>query len=200
VNIAVGIVAHVDRIKQAADLAHRLAPATLHLDDSSLGTYANHRRALLAASTSDASHAVILEDDAEPITDFLHNVAQAIEQRPEHLIGMYVGTGHPRLVQPEIAEAVKDAGPFLTLSKQRTLRWGVATVYPVADLAHVIERADQLDGIAADRRLGAWHGEQGRIVYTWPSLVDHKDLPQVTPEHQGRAVPRRAWRVGAPRW
>ena len=199
-RLTVHVVAHVDRINDAADLAHDLAPATIHLDDGRLGTYANHRRALAAAAATDATHAVVLEDDALPIPGFLEHAHHAIARRPEHLIGLYVGTGHPRLVQSEIAETITTAGPFLTLPRQSTLRWGVGTIYPVADLVHVIATADRLSAIAADRRLGAWHGAQDRIVYTWPSLVDHADLAQVTPEHGRRLAPRRAWRVGAPEW
>lgn len=185
------VVAVPQRLEAAMNLAAKVDGQVV-LDEHGVGAFQNHLRAL--KSVESGTHAVILEDDAILCPDFMEHVERLIRERPDHLLGLYVGRSHPKRVQPLLAELVEDSGwlddPLLTAA----LRWGVGYVMPTRDIPAVLELAAQGDQHAwmnTDRRIGAWHASQGLLSYPLPSPVDHDDsLPSMT---SGNRSVRVAW-------
>jgi hypothetical protein len=195
VSVAVAVVAHPDRLDDALALAGDLG-AALVVDEHHQGEWPTHARALAWAAQQDASHALIVQDDAVPIPDLLDHVAAAIAAHPDGPIGLYVGRSRPRAEQ--VARAVHRADEVgASWLEANTLLWGVATVLPAADLPGLLAWGRRCH-LPYDQRIGCWYRQQRRPVrYTWPSLVDHADGPSLL-TGRARTVPRVAWRTGVP--
>lgn len=176
--IAYRVVAVPARLERARALAAATG-GEIVLDTEGLGTMANHQRALVSGAASGASHVCVLEDDAIVCGDFLTHVARLVAERPDHLLGLYVGRVAPRTPQPAIAQAVTTSPAWLDdpVIVDR-LRWAVGYVMPASDVPAVL--ASLPPGghpwFDTDKRLGRWHAEQGRLSYPFPSPVDHDDL------------------------
>lgn len=176
------VVAVPERLPRATALAAQ-AGATLILDEQHEGTFRTHQRAL--ASAPNADHVVVLEDDAILCPHFTEHVARLIGQRPDVLIGLYVGRSHPVRVQPLIAELVSTRPAWLDDDRLTArLRWGVGYVMPVADVPAVLTElagGDQHPWSDADGRIGGWHSRRRKVAYPFPSPVDHDDsIPSTT--------------------
>jgi len=161
-------------------MAHELAEhvgGQVVLDETHQGTFPNHVRAL--GTADGATHVVVLEDDAIICADFTQHVERLIEQRPSHLLGLYVGRQHPRKPQPVIQRLVASQPAWLDApAMTAALWWAVGYVMPVKDLPSVLADLDagfQHPWADTDKRLGHWHAEQGRLSYPFPSPVDHND-------------------------
>lgn len=198
VEFVVEIIAHTSRMEMAHNLQSSLGTGNVWVDSGFLGEWKNHLRAWQHASMSDADYAIVLQDDAIPINDFLSHVEKAVEKRPDELISLYVGTHRPW--KHETLEAVAQAddvqASWLTA---RTLLWGVGVVLPTRLIPEMLEGCSK-SRLPYDQRLGVWIEKSGRkVYYTWPSLVDHADAPTVA--HKGpQPEPRVAHRVGVPNW
>lgn len=194
--IAYAVVGHPKRIEQAAALAH-LIGADLLLDHDSRGAGWNHRRALRWGITQDAPHILVLEDDALPIDGFTDLVRQAIEQRPDQILGLYVGRQRPehRRVSAAVEQAEATGASWLTYPG---LLWGVATVWPTGLAAAYLDSPRHHDDRLWDGYVAGWcrvHGHE--VAYPFPSLVDHDDSPTLVSGAPLR-LGRTAHRVGAP--
>ena len=196
--LSVAVVAHVARTEQAKRLTDDLG-AELFMDDGSLTEWPNHRRAL-EWGASQPGHLCILQDDAVPIDDFLEHANRAATERPDDMIGLYVGRQRP--YQTAVIRAVKTAeaerASWLSASG---LWWGVATVLPTVTIPALLAACDAKTSMY-DVRLGrTWAQTQRRpVLYTWPSLVDHDDGPSVIHGRTSRQPGRVAHRVGVPNW
>jgi hypothetical protein len=180
--IAYRVVAVPERLERAERLSRAVGGKVI-LDEYHEGTFPTHRRALHSAV--DASHVVVLEDDAIVCGDFIEHVTRLVEERPDHLLGLYVGRRFPKGPQGAIGEMVEKRPAWLDHEILTSrLWWAVGYVMPVADIPFVLERlaeANQHPWLNTDMRLGRWHVEQGRLSYPFPSPVDHDDtLPSIT--------------------
>lgn len=188
------IVAHPDRHNWAGELAARLE-AWISLDSERLGAGANHRRALQHGLGYGWDHIVVLEDDAVLTDDYEDSLGRAIEQRPDQIIGLYVGRQRPhaKAVANAVMQADMQGASWLT---HHGLLWGVATVWPRALAeAWLIEPESGV----WDSHVRRWCRREGHeVAYTWPSLVDHRDEPSVVARTAQRPAGRTAWRTGVP--
>lgn len=190
--IAYRIVAVPEREERARHLSNAIGGQVI-LDRDHDGAFPNHLRALESAGT--ATHVVILEDDAIVCSDFIEHVERLIAERPDHLLGLYVGRMFPQRPQAMIGELVTSAPRWLDHPHVTDrLRWGVGYVMPVADIPAVLEHlaaGGQHPWMDTDGRIGRWHANQGRLSYPFPSPVDHDDnLPSTTSQHDHGRV---AW-------
>ena len=196
------IVAHTSRLDEVERLTSHLGAEGVHphvwVDDGFYGEWKNHVRALSHAASSDSSHAVILQDDAMPVEDFDEAVRDAITQRPDDMISLYVGTSRPR--EEEVLNAVTRAEKSNACwLRANTLLWGVGIVVPVPLIPELLEQARRGPKLPYDQRLGRANGVLGRdVYYTWPSLVNHHDIPTVVKGHSKIQPVRVAHRVGYP--
>jgi hypothetical protein len=189
--IAYRVVAVPERRAQALALAERVGGLVV-FDESHEGTFPTHVRAM--GSTVGATHVVVLEDDAIVCDGFTDHVEHLVAERPDHLLGLYVGRVAPRGPQP-IIETLIGTEPrwFDHPVMSENLWWAVGYVMPVVDVPTVLEHlaaGDQHPWVDSDKRLGRWHAEQGRISYPFPSPVNHDDtLPSTsTRSEHGRVA------------
>lgn len=145
----------------------------------------------LAKLTSDWS--VVIQDDAVIDEHFRENVADALRFAPQTAVSFYVGTTRPRQEQVLHAIAEADRDKLAWLSSDALL-WGVAVAMPTSQIAQYLEWAPRMNE-PYDRRIGLWFNRQGKdIMYTWPSLADHSDVPSIL-DAQGRRSKRVGTRV-----
>lgn len=198
-SLSAAVVAHPVRAHEATRLTNLLG-AELFMDSHRLGEWPNHRRALAWAADQDATHTLIVEDDAVVPSDLIALCQQAITHRPDDLLGLYVGRLKPLRIAVANAVAAAEATQASWITHDWLL-WGVAVIVPTATIPVLLEVCDQAS-TPYDTRLGrAWARTQGRpIQFPWPSLVDHADTPSVIERRGPRQVGRVAHRVGVPTW
>lgn len=194
-DIQIHIVAHERRRSMAESLAQKSGAESIWWDDGFHGEWRNHRRAWTSLAQSDATHGVVLQDDAVPIPNFREELAKAISRRPEDMISLYVGRHRPH--REEVIRAVEGAERMgAGWIASTALHWGVGVVIPVPQIADVLSAAQGVR-FPYDQRMGeAWMrlGHK-RISYCWPSLVDHEDSETVAHKYVQEGV-RKAHKVG----
>lgn len=196
---SIGIVAHRDRELMADELARKVKPALILIDDGSLGCAGNHT-AVQESLASRPGWSVVLEDDAVPLGHFHRDLRQVLELTPSPIVGLYLGTGYPAQWQGRIQRAVNENTSFILCP--RLLH---AVGYAIApdikqDLATWMgARGRRGPGMAPDEAIGVWANANGiKVAYTNPSLVDHRDQGTVIKARSnnfapGRNRPRKAW-------
>src|SRR5690606_12536526 len=85
------VVGHHARRAQAEALAASL-DAHLCMDEADHGAMWNHRRALTWAAAQPA-RVIVLEDDAQPVPDFMPRAAALLARHPREMVSLYLGTG-----------------------------------------------------------------------------------------------------------
>lgn len=182
--IHTAVIGHVSRQAEAEQLTAQLG-ARLFLDTATHGAKWNHDRALDWGRTLHG-HLLVVEDDAQPVTGFLQQVTEWVNENPADLISYYLGTGYPPSYQPRIRHLLTTAIDRILLP---TLIHAVAYSIP----CHFIP---PVGPGKADTALGkAWRQTTNRpIIYTVPSLVNHTDHDSI--QNRGhRQLPRTAHRL-----
>lgn len=192
VSVSYAVVGHHSRRDRAEKLAVKL-DAALVMDEGDRGSLTNHDAAWVAAHTADADYVAVLEDDAEPISDFRYHVEQALDHLPgPGAVSCYLGTARPR--QGAVAQALSLADDASWL-RSRSAWWGPALVLPAEHVRPMLMRVRHLH-MPYDQRLSAYLRSVGLpCYYTLPSLVEHADGASLL---RDCPLPRRAHRVGAP--
>lgn len=179
------IVAVPDRLQSVTRIAKQLqTPAQVFWDNHYNGARWNHLRALTQPVKANVTHVVILEDDAEPVPDFNTELMTRIQQHPDDLQSMYLGTGRPVYTQQKIDRILEDLqdDSFMYPS----LFHGVCYVVPVNRI-HVFQNPSPTQ--EADFCIGeTWNRD---IRYWKRSIVDHADEQSVNNSLRLR-IPRKA--------
>src|SRR5438128_11783006 len=81
----------------------------LSLDDGSYGVKGNHLRAWQFTAATPAPWAAVIEDDAEPVPDFLAHAEAALAAAPAPVVSFYPGRTPPEHRQPRISKALQFA-------------------------------------------------------------------------------------------
>lgn len=200
-NATIAVVAHTKRAEQAHELMESVGAAYMTVDDGTLGCEGNHRKAWDWLNRyAQTEWCVVLEDDAQPVPNFSHQLAQALTYAPTPIVSLYLGRKRPPHWQSAIQHATQKAehknASYIT-AHQLLHAVGVAIhIDLVADMLHNTRNSIR----PWDYTVGAYaqHIEEP-ITYLWPSLVDHADQDTVT-KHQDRAprTPgRTAWKTGS---
>jgi GR25 family glycosyltransferase involved in LPS biosynthesis len=192
----IGIVGHVTRSEHAEKLAKRVN-GFVALDSGTLGCDGNHLNVLERLDSAPADFSVVLEDDAVPTRAFLRHLKAALPLAPSGLVSLYIGKQRPPQYQAAIKAAVKRAD-------DQDASWIIGS-----RLFHAVGyaiRTSLLDSLLSfdsrlpiDEHISAWAQLHGHVVsYTWPSLVDHADMPTIVAHRDGqpRTPGRVAWRTG----
>jgi GR25 family glycosyltransferase involved in LPS biosynthesis len=204
VSFAIGIVAHHSRIDQAKRLYDEVQADVIEIDDTNrkLGCEANHRRVWQALSQIETEWLVVLEDDAMPVSDFRNQLHQALTAAPTPVVSLYLGRQRPPRWQDTIAHHTTKADAnnahwITTDTALHAVGLAIRTPHAHQYLEHIKHRNGWYP---PDQALGHWARTVGHaIAYTWPSLVDHLDIPTVIAEHRDgseRIPGRKAWRTG----
>jgi GR25 family glycosyltransferase involved in LPS biosynthesis len=199
--VSIAVVAHTSRIQQAEHLADTVDAQYIAVDDGTLGCERNHLRCwtwLRDHNTTPWS--IVLEDDAQPVTDFTTQVEAALAVAPTPIVSLYLGTSRPAPWQPRINTAItaaNDTDAHWILGSQMLHAVGIAIRTDLlADLCGWLARTQ----CPIDQAIGAFAvTQQQRIAYTWPSLVDHLDHDTIAThrDRTPRTEPRKAWTVGS---
>lgn len=193
---AIGIVGHPTRSTAAKALARSTRAAFISFDNG-LGCDRNHINVLEHLEAIPSTYAVVLEDDAVPVADFTSQLQQCLPFAPSRVVSLYLGRQRPPQFQDAIAAAVTDAD-------QQDASWIVASrmMHAVGYAIHTSLLGSLLDFdsyLPIDEHISAWAQIHGHVVsYTWPSLVDHADVPTIVAHRDGEPRPpgRVAWRTG----
>jgi hypothetical protein len=198
-KLSASIMAHPDRHEQVAELLE-----TLDSDDvmvawdgegppsgNSDRVWRTARRGWEMFDESADWH-VLLQDDAIVCQDFLAGLSVALEHVPQDaVVSPYLGmggmTGNKWLVLAAKADNVN-----ASWVRGNKLLWGVCIAVPTRLIPQMIADCDRKTGVPDDMRVSGWFERRGADCwYTWPSLVDHRNVPSLT---KHRAKDRRARR------
>jgi hypothetical protein len=202
VTLNVAIMAHPRR-KHAAKRLAAATGAQIVWDERDDEWHTGARA--IAAYDPTATHHLVLQDDALPIDDFLEHAAAALEHRPDDLVSFYLGTSRPPQWQAAVDDAcmrAEDAGAAWITAP--ALLHGVAIAIPTTAIPQMLAWCQPLT-VPYDQRIGMYWRRvlEQRVLYTWPSLVDHDDTRSLVqhPDGAPRTAIRRARLLGTPeRW
>jgi FkbM family methyltransferase len=174
VVLSATIMAHPLRQRFVAELIGALdGPATITWDRVN-ERWETGRRSLLAFDP-DATHHLVLQDDAVVCRDVLAGARAAVAEQPDVPISLYLGKQRPHGAKfTQLMKIARDRGDRWISFGQ--LCWGVAIILPVELIGPIVAFGDQNPQIHNyDMRISRWL-EQNRIEirYTVPSLVDHR--------------------------
>lgn len=198
-SYAIGIVAHKSRLEQATDLVEKVGAVEWNIDDGTLGCNGNHLAVLrmLRKNNPDKDWYVVLEDDAQPVEDFEHQLDMALKAAPTQLVSLYLGTSNPIHWQDAIGRAVNCAEAWIVGTH---LLHAVGYCINAGIIDTIIETLDGQSSRPIDEQISQWvYPHHVFVGYTCPSLVDHEDgEPVITVRRDGqpRVNPRKAWKVG----
>lgn len=187
IDHAIGIVAHVDRIDMAHELSESVGARVVNPDDGTLGPLGNHTF-MHNRLAMEHGWSVILEDDAIPLNSFADDLDWVLTHAKEPIVSLYLGTGFPGNWQPRIEQALVTDPCWVKCD--RLLH---AVGYAVAPelKGHVAQWMGKClrtrVPIAPEDAISTWaHRLKIPVLYTNPSLVDHRDGPTVvTPRQRG---------------
>lgn len=200
-QVVIGVVGHESRREMALRLVERVGAVDYSIDDGSLGCNGNHIKVLRALrQNNQADFYCVLEDDAQPIPDFLAQLRAALKEAPTQIVSLYLGTSNPIHWQDAIRRSVAAA-------ESGGHAW-ITSTHLIHGVGYCIHR-DLIDAIIEhlhpdfrpiDEQVSAYTYPNHILVsYTYPSLVQHEDGPSCIAVHADgapRDKPRKAWAVG----
>lgn len=189
--ISTAIMAHPSRERFIPALRERLGPVDVVWDEIG-DRWDTGRRAMLAYDPA-ASHHMVIQDDAVLPRDLQQGVENALGHVDEGSpLVLYLGNTRP--YRQKIQQLVDRAGnaSFITMEE---LLWGVGVVVPTDQIDGMVAHCDRLKIKNYDLRMSSWFQYNGtRVWYSWPSLVDHRDVRDNPSLVHGRTANRQAHR------
>lgn len=172
---------HPNRAHLLPALLERMPADTVVVTDPEPDSLSNPLRCYrecLRSIPADATHALIVQDDAVPHPDFPTVMERCVESRPDRIICFFVAT-HPPLGAKRMIEAARAGDSWSELVSTEFLPV-VATCWP-ADLAREfytwLERVILPVKRSDDGAAGRWIRQRSiRPVATVPCLVQHPDV------------------------
>ncbi len=142
----------------------------------------------LQAYDSNASHHMVIQDDAIPCGDLMEALEDIVTLHPGLPLSLYVGGRDAVLQSFKMAKA---HGASLLLG--RFAMRGVASVWPTEMLPDLIQSYTASTHPNYDGRLTEWLNKVGQpVMYTVPSLVDHRPADESPSLISGRTGSRSA--------
>lgn len=187
-RLSVKIMAHPKREHLVPELTTRLGlTADDVIWDRCNDRWDTGRRAWEAIDQG-AQWGMVVQDDALPCADLIAGMEQALERVPENvLVSPYIGTRRP--VAGRIDRVVRDAlAAEAAFIEMPSLCWGVAIVAPTNIIDEMLPWCDVQSYPNYDRRIGRFAIDVKRMSTwcTFPSLVDHRDIPSLIGHGDGR--------------
>lgn len=178
-KISVAIMAHRKRSAVVADLVERLGIEDDRVVwdrrsdrwDTGVRAWRHHDPA--------ADWHLVLQDDAMPCRDLLPGLEAALDHIPaQSVVSLYLGSNGPRSL------AAHDPS-WITFPR---LIWGVGIAVPVASIDDMLTWCEQNPQPNYDTRVARYYERAARwpVYYTWPSLVDHRQVASLLNHPNGR--------------
>lgn len=203
-KVSASIMSHPDRAPMLADLKSALdRDVPVYLDPEGAPSGAGDRvwrvaRQAWGMFDPGAEYHVLIQDDALPCADFLAGMERALDHSPDGVpVVPYLGQGRnvPRR-WGGMAERADAVGASWVRSY--VLMWGVCIAVPTRFIPDMITWCDRKAGMPDDMRVGRWfQRQQIDVLYTWPSLIDHKGGTSLTKHRAAERVARRHHRGSA---
>ncbi|SFD14356.1 hypothetical protein [Streptomyces aidingensis] len=188
VSLSVAVMAHPKRRHFVAELTAALDVEAPVVWDERNDRWDTGRRSLLAHDPQ-ASHHLVVQDDAVVCRDLAAAAARAAEAAGERPVALY--TGRVRPYRARVAQAIEGArAAGATWLEMEGPWWGVALVIPTAHIPDLVAWGDGRPDVPNyDKRIARWYGHQGIACwYSIPSLVDHRSVaenPSLVPGRTG---------------
>jgi hypothetical protein len=187
-TLSVKIMAHEKRAHLVPELVERLGLT----DDDVIWDRRNDRwdtgRRAWEAINQSAQWGMVVQDDAFPCADLIPGLEKALERVPDDvLVSPYIGTRRP--VAGRVERAVNDAvAAKAAFIEMPSLCWGVAITAPTRIIDEMLPWCDVQSYPNYDRRIGRFAIDVKRMNTwcTFPSLVDHRDIPSLIGHGDGR--------------
>lgn len=190
-RVSVAIMAHPARAPWVPMLADDLDRDPVVVWDR--GWNDRHTTGLAALRSYDpqASHHLVLQDDAVVCRDLVAGVEHAMTVAGERLVSLYVGRLRPkRQIASEAATRAEEHGAAWIAMPGPW--WGVGVVVPTSMIDALADWFERSDTPNYDRRIEKWADSVGvDCWYTHPSLVDHRTVGNQS-LHRGRPSRGRA--------
>lgn len=129
---------------------------------------------------ADATHVVVLQDDSVPCADFHDRVEEAIREKPDDVLSLFVG-GLPGRTRVDFLRALKREDRWAPIYF-REIHHVVALVWPASLAAEFLEwfakgtMPSAATQRADDAVVGYWARTTRRVFWaTVPCLVEHPD-------------------------
>lgn len=196
-TFTIGVVGFITRNQMAKSLAATVKADVLNIDDGTLKCGGNHRDVWGQLADFDTEWAVCLEDDAVPVDGFLDQLDQVLTVAPEPIVGLYLGRQRPKQFMSQIQAATEkaEANDACWISSTRVYQ-AVGVAIHTGLVHDMVRFATRKAFFQIDDAIGYWAiRNQYRVAHTWPSIVDHRDVPSV--EHRKRLPGRTAWKFGS---
>lgn len=186
-RLSVSVMAHRVREEQVAELVACLdRPVEVvwdkHPEPSPLPErrWDTGRRAW-QAHDPEATHHLVIQDDALVVPDLIAGLEVALAHVPEGCpASAYLGTKRPAAKQITglVGQARAQRASWVV---GRSLNWGPAIIAPTETIGDMLDWCDQQHGVAYDKRIGLYYRDvlNSATWYPWPSLVDHREGPSI---------------------
>lgn len=188
-RLSVTVMAHRSRADLVPGLVEQLGIST---DQVVWDRYDNRwdtgRRAWEAHDPG-ATHHLVIQDDALVCRDLPAALEAGLDHVPEQaIVSPYVGTRRPMAAKVEraVTQAQTAGSSWIVM---RGLNWGVGICAPVASIPEMLVWCDRQTYPNYDRRVGRYYLERRWPTWcTWPSLVDHREVPSLCGHGGGRVA------------
>lgn len=186
-KLSCSIMAHPSRKTWIPELLNQLPTATTVWDEKN-EVWDTGKRALQAFEP-DATHHLVVQDDAVLSKDFWKTCQNIVEHSGKYPVALYMG----RTSRYYCRRADTCRGPWFALEGPR---WGPAIILPTACIPEAVAWGDQ------DRKTRGYDGKLTRYfryakttcLYTVPSLVDHRGVRENPSLFAGRTADRHAYK------
>lgn len=184
----------------ALDLAEKVMAEAVFFDTEHRGAGWNHYQVLSWMAECHTEWAVVLEDDAVPVEDFLSQLCVALPWAPTPFVGLYLGRGRPPHWQAAISAVMARDVCWLTCENLlNAVGYAVKTKLIVSLLDSLKTSWRHSRKLPIDEAITEF-GAEYRIpfCYSRPSLVDHQDTTPVVKHKYGTPKEKRtAWLHGS---
>lgn len=190
-KLSAAIMGHPKRMEFIEELKEELPGVPVILDEKN-DRWDTGSRSLLAYEP-DATHHVVVQDDAILCKDFLEGCEAVARYAPRKPVCLYIGKvrPHAQTVSPAVQHVRDTGGAFLEMDGPW---WGVAVIVPTIFIPKLCQWGATRKHIANyDKRMARWfYLQKIKCLYTVPSLVDHRPVDENPSLVAGRNGNRRA--------
>lgn len=190
-KLSAAIMGHPKRMAFIEELTKELPGVPVILDEKNDRWDTGARS--LQAHEPDATHHLVVQDDAILCPDFIAGCEAVAQAAGDHPVCLYIGRvrPHAQTVSPAVKFVKETGGAWLLMDGPW---WGVAVIIPTQYIEELLTWGATRRHIRNyDKRMARWfYLNKIKCLYTVPSLVDHRPVDENPSLVAGRNGNRRA--------